>query len=285
MAFLSSLGSNDEVDIASIQVSAASTPVSTVSSPDNTSNLSDATVYAFLENQPNGSQLRKGKKITINGSDTAGYDKENVECINYHKIGHFTRECRSPRNQESRPRNQDSSRKTVIVEDTSSKAMVAIDGAGLGFTSYNVVAPPPIGLFAPLTIDLSNSGLEEFKQPEFEGYGPKASKSVSVDILNEINKVPDAPIIKDWVSDSDEDESEEMILNSKNVQHKLEQANQPKNVSQNPRKNRTNWNEIKTQKLGVGFQFTKKACFVCGSFSHLFKDCDFHDKRMVQNLC
>nr|GFB69462.1 ribonuclease H-like domain-containing protein [Tanacetum cinerariifolium] len=91
----------------SIFNSAASTPVSTVSSPDNTTNLSDATVYAFLANQPNGSQLvhedleqiheddieemdlkwqlallskrakryfqRTGKKITINGSDTAGY--------------------------------------------------------------------------------------------------------------------------------------------------------------------------------------------------------------------
>nr|GFD53062.1 hypothetical protein [Tanacetum cinerariifolium] len=57
MAFLSSPGSTNEVDIASIQVSVASTPVSTVNSPDNTANLSDATVYAFLENQPNGSQL------------------------------------------------------------------------------------------------------------------------------------------------------------------------------------------------------------------------------------
>ncbi|GKG06328.1 hypothetical protein Tco_0326414, partial [Tanacetum coccineum] len=28
-------------------------------------------------------------------------------------------------------------------------------------------------LFAPPTIDLSNSGLEEFKQPEFKGYGVK----------------------------------------------------------------------------------------------------------------
>nr|GEV93657.1 putative ribonuclease H-like domain-containing protein [Tanacetum cinerariifolium] len=97
---------------------------------------------------------KTGKKITINRSDTAGL------------------------------RNQDNSRKTVIVEDTSSKAMVAIDGAGL---------------FVHPSIDLSNSGLEEFKQPEFEGYGLKASKSVSVDTSNEIKKAPDAPIIEDWV--------------------------------------------------------------------------------------
>ncbi|GJQ93789.1 hypothetical protein Tco_0004928 [Tanacetum coccineum] len=38
---------------------------------------------------------------------------------------------------------------------------------------YNVVPPPPTGLFAPPTIDLSNSGLKEFQLPEFEGYGVK----------------------------------------------------------------------------------------------------------------
>ncbi|GJW92428.1 hypothetical protein Tco_0169981 [Tanacetum coccineum] len=38
----------------------------------------------------------------------------------------------------------------------------------VGFESYNAVAPLPTGLFAPLTIDLSNSGLKEFQQPDFE---------------------------------------------------------------------------------------------------------------------
>ncbi|GJS95429.1 putative ribonuclease H-like domain-containing protein [Tanacetum coccineum] len=37
-----------------------------------------------------------------------------------------------------------------------------------------------------------------------------------------------------------------------------------------------------TQKLGNGFELIKKACFVCGSFNHLIKDCDFHDKKMVE---
>nr|GEY25933.1 hypothetical protein [Tanacetum cinerariifolium] len=168
MAFLSFLGSTNEIDTATIQVSAASTPVSTVSAYDNTANLSDATMYAFLANQPNGSQLvhedldkihednleemdlkwqlallsmrprryfqRTRKKITINGSDTTRYDKKKVECFNCHKMGHFARKCRSPRSQKSRPRNQDNSRKTVIVEDTSSKAMVAIDGAGFDWS-------------------------------------------------------------------------------------------------------------------------------------------------------
>ncbi|GJZ17918.1 ribonuclease H-like domain-containing protein [Tanacetum coccineum] len=115
--------------------------ISTANTTDNTASLTDAIVYAFLANQPNGSQLvhedlekihkddleemdlkwqlallsmrarkfyqRTGKKITIYASDTAGYYKTKVECFNCHKMGHFAREYKNPRCQESRPRNYD----------------------------------------------------------------------------------------------------------------------------------------------------------------------------------
>ncbi|GKC09964.1 ribonuclease H-like domain-containing protein, partial [Tanacetum coccineum] len=226
MAFVSSPSSTNEVNTAygvstaNTQVSPASTQVSTASTQVSTANLSDDTVYAFLASQPNGSQLvyedleqiheddiekmdlkwqltllskrtrrffqKTGRKITINGSDTAGYDKSKVECFNCHKMGHFTREYRGPRNQDSKNRNQDSSRRTVNVEETSSKAMVAIDGAGL---------------FSPPKFDLSNSSPVEFQQPEFKGYGPKTSKSVSEDIFNEVRESIDAPLVKELVLD------------------------------------------------------------------------------------
>nr|GEX29855.1 uncharacterized mitochondrial protein AtMg00810-like [Tanacetum cinerariifolium] len=72
-------------------------------------------------------QEKTGKKITINGSDTAGFDKTKVECYNCHKMRHFARECRGPRNQDSKNRYQDSSRRSVNVEKPPSKAMVVID--------------------------------------------------------------------------------------------------------------------------------------------------------------
>ncbi|GJU15313.1 putative ribonuclease H-like domain-containing protein [Tanacetum coccineum] len=65
------------------------------------------------------------------------------------------------------------------------------------FVSYNVVPPPPTGLFSPPNLNLSNSGLEEFQQPEFEGYGPKTSKSVSEDTSNEVRESPDASLIEE----------------------------------------------------------------------------------------
>ncbi|GKC80448.1 putative ribonuclease H-like domain-containing protein, partial [Tanacetum coccineum] len=68
---------------------------------------------------------------------------------------------------------------------------------GMGFASYNAVPPPLTGLFSPLKIDLSNSILEEFQQPEFEGYGPKPSKSVSEDTSNKVRGSLDAPLIEE----------------------------------------------------------------------------------------
>ncbi|GKE49227.1 hypothetical protein Tco_1480485, partial [Tanacetum coccineum] len=111
MAFVSSPVSTNEVNTV-YGVSTASPQVNTASTQVSTANLSDATVYAFLADQPNGSHLvhedleqihednleqmdlkwqlallsvrarrffqRTGKKITINRNDIAGYDKSKV---------------------------------------------------------------------------------------------------------------------------------------------------------------------------------------------------------------
>ncbi|GJZ66619.1 hypothetical protein Tco_0623315 [Tanacetum coccineum] len=72
---------------------------------------------------------------------------------------------------------------------------------GVGFVSYNVVPPPHTGLFSPPKVNLSNSGLEEFQQPEFEGYGSKTSENVSERVLlNEVRESPDTPLVEKLVS-------------------------------------------------------------------------------------
>ncbi|GKF05933.1 ribonuclease H-like domain-containing protein [Tanacetum coccineum] len=145
IAFVSSPSSTNKVNTTNrvsttnTQVSPASTQVRTASTQVSNANLSDDLVYAFLASQPNESQLIYEdleqiyeydiKEMDLK-CDTTGYDKSKEECFNCHKIRHFVRECRGPRNQDNRNRNQDSSRRTVNVEETSSKAMVAIDGAG-----------------------------------------------------------------------------------------------------------------------------------------------------------
>ncbi|GKB32927.1 hypothetical protein Tco_0872328 [Tanacetum coccineum] len=44
---------------------------------------------------------RTGKKIFINANDIDGYDKYKVVFFNFHKMGHFARECRASRNKRS----------------------------------------------------------------------------------------------------------------------------------------------------------------------------------------
>ncbi|GJT18591.1 hypothetical protein Tco_0877297 [Tanacetum coccineum] len=82
---------------------------------------------------------------------------------------------------------------------------------------YNAVAPPPTGLFAPPSIDLSSSGLEEFQQPEFEGYGLRANKSVCENSSNETKKNSDAPLIELWVFDNEDKVESPVVVEKKTV--------------------------------------------------------------------
>ncbi|GJT58690.1 hypothetical protein Tco_1002223 [Tanacetum coccineum] len=138
LAFMTTLSTSSTNDvntaIPAYEVSTASPNVNTASPQVSTASFSDNVVYAFMVENPNGSNLlqqdleqiheddleamdlkwqlsllsmrakryyqRTSKKIFINANDTTRYDKSKVECFNCHKMGHFAKECRAPRNKE-----------------------------------------------------------------------------------------------------------------------------------------------------------------------------------------
>nr|GEW91625.1 hypothetical protein [Tanacetum cinerariifolium] len=71
---------------------------------------------------------KTGKKITIQRTDVAGFDKSKVECFNFHKMCHFARECRAPRSHDRGRR--DNYRQRCKVEEQTPKALMAINGVG-----------------------------------------------------------------------------------------------------------------------------------------------------------
>ncbi|GJT88138.1 putative ribonuclease H-like domain-containing protein [Tanacetum coccineum] len=147
MAFMTTLSTNSTNDVntanSACKVSTVSPNVNTASSfdleqihEDDLEAMDLKWQLSLLSMRAKRYYQRTGKKIFINANDTAGYDKSKVECFNCHKMRHFTRECRAPRNKDGQfryqdnSRNQESSKRTVNVEDTSSKAMTAIYGVG-----------------------------------------------------------------------------------------------------------------------------------------------------------
>ncbi|GJU29874.1 ribonuclease H-like domain-containing protein [Tanacetum coccineum] len=137
-------------------------------------NLCDVVICAFLASQPNSPQpaqedleplhpddleemdlqwemamltirarrfiKRTGRKLDINGQRVS-FDKSKVECFNYHKHGHFARECRFPRNQEFKGRENNT--RTIVVETHTQNALIAQDGIGGCDWSYQAEEEQP----------------------------------------------------------------------------------------------------------------------------------------------
>nr|GFA06474.1 hypothetical protein [Tanacetum cinerariifolium] len=84
----------------------------------------------------------------------------------------------------------------------------------LGYENYNVVPPPYIGNFMPLTPDLSFTGLDEFvNKPVVENCKAKSSEEEP----KVVRKNDDALIIKEWVSDNEEDDVYQPKIEKKTV--------------------------------------------------------------------
>nr|GEU76160.1 hypothetical protein [Tanacetum cinerariifolium] len=240
MDFLSSTNSstNGPVNTAN-KVYTASTQVNAAFST-NIDNLSDDVICAFLAGQPNSPQLvhedlkqihpddmeemdliwqiamltmrarrflkKTGRKLTVNGNETLGFDMSKVEYYNGHKRRHFSRECKTLRNQDNK--HKESTRRSVSVETPTSTSLVSCDECqivdnckkGLGYKNYNAVPPPYTRNFMSPKPDLSYTSLDEFAiNPVAENVKAKSGEEET----KAVRKNNDAPIIEEYVSDDE----------------------------------------------------------------------------------
>ncbi|GJX51839.1 putative ribonuclease H-like domain-containing protein [Tanacetum coccineum] len=182
------------------------------------------------------------RKLTVNGNETIRFDKSKVECYNCHKRGHFARECKAPRNQENR--NRENTRRVMPIKTTTSNALVSCNGSGYNWSDqveedptnfaliaysstssnflivstdsnclrYNAVPPPYIGNFMPPKPDLSFSGLEKF-----------TSESIFIN-----------PIVEK--SEAKASEAKPKAVRKNNGKARMENGDNEKKVTKEPRK-------------------------------------------------
>ncbi|GJZ90489.1 ribonuclease H-like domain-containing protein [Tanacetum coccineum] len=199
-------------------------------------------------------------KLTVNGNDTIGFDKSKVECYNCHKRGHFARECRAPRNHENR--NRENTRRVVPVETTTSNALVSYDSSGYDWNSnysssclgnVKILKEQNEQLLKDLRISKLNANAYKTGLESVEARLLVYKKNKSV--YEEDNKVlkfkaseakpkavrknNGAPIIEDWVSDSEEENMLKAVVNAAKLKA-IVNAARPKAVVNAVKRNNVN---------------------------------------------
>ncbi|GKC38152.1 hypothetical protein Tco_1050536 [Tanacetum coccineum] len=166
----------------------------------------------------------------------------------------------------------------------------------------HVVPPPMTGNYMPsgpdIEVDYSQftygpkqtqPSESETQTSEFDtcesNISTEPSELVSEPVVNESNvecqpKVwSDAPIIEEYESDSED----EYVSIPTKEQETPSFANQQVKTPRETVKNQfTHSKNPKVDKKELGYGFTARACFVCGSLNHLIRDCDFYEKRMAK---
>nr|GEW92780.1 hypothetical protein [Tanacetum cinerariifolium] len=202
--------------------------------------------------------------VTIDGEDIdwSGHVEENAQ--NYAMMAYSF--SNSGSDNESVFMNKESDLENTFVNDRYADGM-------------HVVPPPMIGNYMPsgpdveidyskftygpkqTSIDESDSKPNEYASCESDS-SVETTTSMRAPIENEPNVVCEPKV---W--------TDAPIIEEENVKETGTSNHNPKIEKQGE-----NGRTIK----GLGYAFTRKSCFVRGSFSHLIRDCDFHEKRMAK---
>nr|GFB29995.1 hypothetical protein [Tanacetum cinerariifolium] len=347
LAFVSSSktdSTNDSVSAAAnVFVVCAKLPVSSLPNVDS---LSNVVIYSFFSSQYSSPQLenedlkqidvddlkkmdlrwqmamltmrarrflqKKGINLGAHGPTSTGFDMSKVKCYNYHRKGHFAKECRSPKDSR-RSGAAEPHRRTVSVETSTSNALVSqCDSTGSYEWSYQAEAEPANYALMDFSSSSSSSDNEV----------PSCSKACSkayAQLHTQYDKLTDDfhSNCETWPSSSLYDRFQpnggyhvvpppyigtfmplkpDLVSDSKD-ESKTKASQFVPSIVQSSEQVKTPMHSVQLVKISIpvatptptilksassGKRRNKKACFVCKSVDYLIKDCDYHAKKMAQ---
>nr|GEU96833.1 putative ribonuclease H-like domain-containing protein [Tanacetum cinerariifolium] len=182
------------VSTASTQSSTASTQVSTASSQTGTANLSDATVYAFLANQSNGSQLVHKDLEQIQEDNLEEMDLKWQLALLSMRAKRFSKKLE---------------RRSLLMEVTQ-LALISLKWSVTTATRWDILQESVEGLGTKIaeTDEVpTNMALMTFSD----------SENASEDIPNELKEYSDAPLVKDIMSDNKDYSVESPVVVKKKI--------------------------------------------------------------------
>nr|GEY72089.1 hypothetical protein [Tanacetum cinerariifolium] len=327
---------NDSIS-ATVNVSAVGAKLSASTLP-NVDSLSNAVIYSFFASQYSSPQLdnedlkqidaddleemdlkwqmamltirarkflqKTGKNLGVNGPTSMGFDMANVKCYNYHRKGHFARECRSSKD----------SRRTAVAEPR--RKSVPCDGTGFYDWSYQAEEEPTNFALMAFSSSSSNSS---YDYKAGLGYNSKVFTQAMFDCDNyysfesDTDSWPPSNLYDRFVPSGryhavpppmsgtfmprkpdlvfhtpPSDENEHLAFNvPKDVPsfaQSFELVKSPRHsgLLSPPPMSVAPPVLLRTHSPSKGLRKTKKTCFVCKSETYLIKDCDFHARKLAQ---
>nr|GFA71715.1 ribonuclease H-like domain-containing protein [Tanacetum cinerariifolium] len=148
---------------------------------------------------------------------------------------------------------------------------------------YHAVPPPMTGTFMPPKPDLvfHTPPLDENEHLAFNvQLSPTKPKQ-------DLPSTSSAPIIEDWVSDSEE---EDILKVPKDVPSLAQSPELVKTLRHSglispPPMSVALPVPLRSHSSSKGLKRPKKTCFVCKNETHLIKECDFHARKLAQTSC